>query len=376
MTIEHRVQLGTDGATFQLFHPADRPPRGWLSQDFMIRKDFAAGRLVSFGTGSDGRFTFRITAGDLTEREKRLLACRMEFRFVVRYGSVLLDNACDYDSFSFEVPNGRYRVVVSSIAWYKEEGADDLTPDQTAPNFVIQFQPVDDLESIVPPDAQHDLRGRLGWTPDPLRRPPYTPPARPEASFYPFLRMPGVLVTPFAEQEFPISAERRAEFDVLNDRGELGTGIVVVPSERLPCLASLVTIGASCDDGSGSLLLFGTGQCLVQARAIHGLDGESRISVRPYTTDRSPADSKQLRGLLETYADYVNAGKARARRHPDFEDAEFDMESLRAMTEQDEVVWDMVRRLPLPPGRKVPIARASLREQVSLLAEWLRESLS
>lgn len=164
----HRVVCGTDIASFFIYHPDDlkhrlTSPQGWTWYHFACGPEFLAGRLVGFTTGSDGGYGFRITNEPLSDREKQWLAGSWDFRYHVKHGRVYLDggyalpctnhfdDSADHPEQWIKVPNGDYRVRVNAIEWYSEPGALDdngQATENALTNYVIQFIPVDDLESI------------------------------------------------------------------------------------------------------------------------------------------------------------------------------------------------------------------------------------
>src|SRR5689334_3733940 len=120
-------KLGTDVAGFVFFHPDQlahrkKDPRGWCWDDFA--EEFRAGRLVAFGTGSDGQFTMKFVQRPLTPAEEKVLVVKECFRYDVRDGRLYwdngnclpcedrFDNAAEDEHGWLELPNGLYRVTV------------------------------------------------------------------------------------------------------------------------------------------------------------------------------------------------------------------------------------------------------------------------
>lgn len=166
-----RIFLGTDVATFVLFHPDDLAhraddPIAWYSCDFAWQRESRAGRLVAFGTGADGGYSLRLTSEGLTAVEAPLACQSWAFPLVVRHGRVLLDNTdalpgeermtdpTEVPEQWFELDNGSYRATVHALAWEEAPGAlqedGSIAPD-APPNYVIVFEPVADIAAVPAP---------------------------------------------------------------------------------------------------------------------------------------------------------------------------------------------------------------------------------
>ncbi len=163
MGFNQTVDIGTDVASFFIFHPDDltyrkNDPLDWHAYDFACGKEFKAGNLIAFRTGSDCGYQLRLTDGDLTKAERDAQTGSWEWGFTVRHEKVFVDNG-DYlpsdegrsmsrapKSQWVEIPNGDYRVKVHPI-----ERDDDSLPD-----YVVCFSPVKTplhiAESLAPPD--------------------------------------------------------------------------------------------------------------------------------------------------------------------------------------------------------------------------------
>lgn len=167
--------IGTDVAHIVLFHPDDlahraNDPIAWYGYDFAYRKESAAGRLIAWGTGSDGGFRIRLTGEPLTAAEKTA-ACRgWTFPLVVRHGRVLVDNTDALPGAEqmsepetrqegwYAIANGSYRVSVHPI----ERGEDRSLPD-----YVVRFTPITDLSAVMVAPTPPDLRPFKDWEPRP-----------------------------------------------------------------------------------------------------------------------------------------------------------------------------------------------------------------
>jgi hypothetical protein len=166
--LNREICLSTDIASFFIFHPDDlkhrlNAPLGWSSSEFACRKEFDAGRLVTWSTGSDGSSSFRVTTGKLTQRELQWLLKSWDFRLRVTRERVLLDGGlclpadayCDMPKEDhpgwIDLPNGDYRVTVHDINWSGESGAVDengYAHEGSLTSYVIEFVPVEDIQMI------------------------------------------------------------------------------------------------------------------------------------------------------------------------------------------------------------------------------------
>ena len=174
------IGLGTDVATFLVFHPDalsnhDDDPIAWYSAPFAIKKDLEEGRLIGFSTGSDGGYRLRLTTDALTDREEKFKRCAVDFRLNVEHGWVAIDNSNGLPGEEqsvdlkkrpgrqFKLQNGRYRVTVAGIDWHKEPGGVDsngLSNENSLPSFVIRFQSVDDFSEVEVQPCLPDLRDK------------------------------------------------------------------------------------------------------------------------------------------------------------------------------------------------------------------------
>ncbi len=195
LPIERKLFLSTDIASFYIYHPDElayrlTSPLGWMSCGFACRKEFLAGHLAGWATGSDGTYGIRLTEHPLTDREKLYCAGSWVFRLIVRFGRVLLDNgdaipnadfpprppAADDDGW-ISLPNGDYKVTVHAIEWYSEPGAvndDGQATENSLQDYVVQFELVESIASIMvnssaPPriECSRDRKPQAddGWPP-------------------------------------------------------------------------------------------------------------------------------------------------------------------------------------------------------------------
>ena len=174
--------------TVIVLHPDDLThrqdnPRDWLHESFAYGPEAAAGRILAF----DGEYrgpVIRLTTQGLSERERTWAGGSWTFGYEVRHGKVFVGTAAslNYVDFQesdarlrkllpedgFELANGSYAVTVHPIEWESEPGA--LTPEgkraaDALPEYVIVFQPVDDLHKIETASTPIFLERRRSSTP-------------------------------------------------------------------------------------------------------------------------------------------------------------------------------------------------------------------
>ncbi len=168
------VAIGTDVASFLIFHPDDlnhrsADPIAWYAYSFAYKKESSAGRLVGFGTGADGGFRIKLTMTPPTASELKFAGARWSYPLNVRHGQVYLDNTdglpgaekmenpTDFPERWFSLPNGSYRVDVFAIHGYLP-GA-----NHTLPDYVVSFSSVADIAGIAVADNLPDLRQASDW---------------------------------------------------------------------------------------------------------------------------------------------------------------------------------------------------------------------
>lgn len=168
------LDLGTDVATFLIYHPDDLAhradaPLGWYSYDFAYVREAAAGRMVAIGTGADGGYRIRLTTGPLTAAEAAAEQARISSPYVVRHGRVFVDNTDglpgpermldpdEYPNQWIELANGVYRVSVVEIDW---------SEDDSLPSYVVQFETVESLDAVDVPE-RFPLHSGVWGTPRP-----------------------------------------------------------------------------------------------------------------------------------------------------------------------------------------------------------------
>ncbi|MET9834843.1 hypothetical protein ABZ078_37445 [Streptomyces sp. NPDC006385] len=128
-----------------------------LGEDKDVERHIRTGALVPVNIRSDGAFGVVVRIGEvgrpaqLTERESRHCLVASDAYLLHSAGQVWLsgieavgDDACS-ETVRFDLPVGRYSVVIHLIAWEDEPGSvnEDGTPSETAlSDFVAVINPV------------------------------------------------------------------------------------------------------------------------------------------------------------------------------------------------------------------------------------------
>lgn len=170
-------KLGTDAAGFVFFHPdrlahRKKSPIGWWMDDFA--EEFRTGRLIAFGTGTDGAFTMKFVRRPLTPAEEKVLVVRESFRYDARDGRLYWDNSSCLPSQGqsakaeddpegwLDVPSGLYRVTIHALDWYsipeeEREAEEDIS------HYIARFEVVPSLEGIPVPEELPWLLASKEW---------------------------------------------------------------------------------------------------------------------------------------------------------------------------------------------------------------------
>jgi hypothetical protein len=170
--IDQTLFVGTDVATWFLFHPKDlahrqEDPLNWWTYDFAVSKEFTAGNLIAVCTAGDGGFKIRFTNLGRSQREQTYSILSQQFRLHVRHGCLYLDGgdfipqewAKDSDEIPgnwLEIPNGHYQITVHAIAWYNEPGAidkDRYATEKALASYVVDFQSIESITKIEAPTS-------------------------------------------------------------------------------------------------------------------------------------------------------------------------------------------------------------------------------
>jgi len=367
--LEHRVTLGTDGASFLFYHPDDFPgrpgrPMECLGFDFAWNKE--VGKIIAFCTGSDGRFRFRITSGALTQREDRWRMCSAEFLYTVRHGEILLDNGCGYDSFTFDIPNGHYRVTLHAIDWSEEPGAMEMPPAEQLCNYVVCFEPVTDPARVNPVPWPP----RMDSTPEP--RPACAISGEDEeerlneeslANEYILLVKKDALVLPGAV----VSVEIPDSFYNRFMKGGNDGPYILAPSDEVPTLAAIADPCGGSKSGDGPWSFSFRGKCLVTVTRTRKKGKDVLARYKLLERPRSRPSAKPVAELKAVFARYARSNP----RGLHIENLDFTLEQWEASPSAERYAWWLLATLPLGQEERTRLAVVSLAEQLKALHTWL-----
>jgi hypothetical protein len=395
--LNQRIVAGTDGASFYLYHPEDlqhrlTSPLAWPCYHFACRPEFEAGRLVAFDTGADGGYAFRITDGPLTDREKEWLAGSWEFRYTVRRGRVYLDggyalpsdNYCDeserHPDRWISLPNGNYRVRVNAIEWYSEPGAvneEGQATDDALPSYVIQFTPIDELESIDVCSTPPRLETSRDWL------------VAPSPSFADYDTFDGVqvelsdayVVLVSTSQApipgFHITLELSDEFyeAVYGSRGSTILPnrieqLVIAASGKPPCVGAVVEPSGAGKSGGGPWSMSFHAKRLVRVTSLtpdkFWLTGKVEALDRPHST----VSPDRLDALKLAFADYAKSNEAYRQciRNPDFE-----AERVASMNSAPGLTHVLIHHVQMPFSARLELLPLSDAARVERLQTILQD---
>jgi hypothetical protein len=397
MTAELNIRLavGTDVATWFLFHPKDlthrsQDPHNWWAEDFAISKEFNAGQLVAVGTGKDGTSNVRFTNRGLTEREQTYAKKSAEFRLRVQQGCLYLDGglalphagsfnpeACYASSDGWiTLPNGNYRATVYAIAWFEEPHAmdeDGYSTPQALASYVVDIQPVASLEEIRPPTSVPDL--------DPII---YEPEAidslgdswsvnegyvEPLALEYPLLYWHEVIF-PDVEQEIDLSA--------LAEPFEIKDWQVVfsdsIEDQAIGTLFSVSGVsGYDEESGSSAQALRGVGKQLVRLKTVFEQGDVWWVEVEPYEPLASSVSQAEIDRLKQQFADYAAQDTQYQNR---IEFHSFYAERVASLTKPRELGWYVAHAIALEGSQQQALLSLSDADLIEELNHALETRLS
>jgi hypothetical protein len=400
--LDRTLVLGTDVAGFFLFHPDDlahraEAPLGWYGYDFACRKEFEAGRLVGFGTGSDGGFRFRVTTGALHEREERARVGSWDFRLRVRR-RVLLDNGdclpnedfCDEadeaDERWIKLPNGDYRVTVHVLAWGQEQAQEQPDPNAAAedlPHYVIRFEPVEDISAIP----------ILSTTPPDLLCDPDSPPAPGRSSSvhetyeeekgplpadtFMLLETDRWQIVPGFGESLPMpDAVYEAAHGSVGSRmlpNRIREFVLAPPGAGPGQVAVLSRTGGASRSGNGPWRM--GFRCRRLVRVVKRLKGKGGQKVRVEPLDRPPsavppADPEALKSAFAAFA----AKDPTYREEVDSPD--FEAERVAALPSVEGLTNCLIHHIPMPQERRLELLLLPDAERVRQLCTILTEATS
>jgi hypothetical protein len=384
-TLDVTLHVSTDIASWFLYHPEDLKhrvdgPMDWFFYDFASRREFSEGNWVGVETGAEGSYTVRFTSAGLTEREKRYVVGTQTFRLNVRHGRVYLDGGGSlpgsdpklledpnkYPKNWLTLSNGKYRVIVYGLAWYKDPVA-DKDPDSAVPSYVVVLKQVASFADVQFPEKFPDLRIE-DPTPEPQT---HSPPVRKSQRTCLVLQWPQIIF-PKISLERSLSAE---QYKYLTTRYDFN--YVFTPDLRVPAVATLVDISSTGSEGTGN----GTqmkynmslmGRQLVRVVAIHRKGNAIFADVEPYSPSPGANSSTETRALKELFKRYARVDPQ--YRH-NVEYPSFYAERIVAEEDAQQLNWFIAYALKLSPEQQRSILAAGQQEQRQVLLRILRERL-
>lgn len=381
MGFNQTVDIGTDVASFFIFHPDDlahreNDPLDWYAYEFACGKEFEAGNIIAFRTGGDGGYQLRLTDGDLTKAERDAETGSWEWGFTVRHEKVFVDNG-DYlpsdegrsmsrapKSQWVEIPNGDYRVKVHPI-----ERKDDSLPD-----YVVCFSPVKAplhvAESLAPPDLlpvrSDPPTGTKGIGAD---DPPGFNTKAPLEKTYPLMVVENEYLLPGGLTRVTLTNKLYEAIDkddasLVNQAGRVE--IAVAPSDAVPGLATVCTMAGMSQTNDEPWILRLRGKTLV--RITQRDDGPLLpvAYVEPVARkgDRlSEAQVKELQTTFEAWAE-----KQSKRKQP----ASFERERIAAMKDGSLMTARIIDQVPVEAEARFHLYEASDADRFTQLMELLK----
>lgn len=385
MKLEHTLDIGTDIASFFLFHPDDlvhrsKDPLDWHDYGFACSKEFEEGNLVAFRTGGDGGYQLRLTSGDLTNAEQAAQTGSWEWGYTVRHGKILVDNG-DYlpseEMFDIDdvpkdqwltIPDGDYRVVVHPI----ERGEASL------PDYVIRFESVEKplhiAKSLSPPDLV-PLKSRLpsamtGGSADDIYKP--NEDDKPLAGTYPLLVVEGQSLLPGGSTSLAVAddlftAVQEEDKAITDEKGYVY--VVLAPSEEIPRIATLAWINGS------SQMTGESGKISMRGERLVRITGRTEgillpiAQVEPVTRKKSEVSEAEIKALQAAFVKYAGKhaqDKSRIRA--------FDQERIAATTKGAALTARLLELVPLPVETRLRLQGASDVERAKELITLLESA--
>jgi hypothetical protein len=380
-SLDQTVDIGTDVASFFLFHPDDLAhrkddPLDWYSYGFACRKEFKAGNLVAFTTGSDGGYQLRITGGDLTAAEQARQTGSWEWGYTVRHGKVFVDNG-DYlpseEAFDLKkapedqwvtVPNGDYRVTIYPIE----------REDNSLPDYVIRFEPVDKplhiANSPAPPDLiplkERPPKASEGGTADAIYE---KAEEKPLARTYPLLVAADTSLLPGGSASVPVADElfkavRDEDQTLTNSEGDIY--VVLASSEKVPGLGMLAWVNgwSEIPGKGGRISLRGERPVRITKRT----DGKPLPVAWVEPVERSTASlgAEEVKALQAAFTKY-----AARQKEGQNSVSTFDQDRVAAMTSGKALTTRLIELLPLSVETRFRLQAASDAERAKELLAFL-----
>ncbi|MBC8143137.1 MAG: hypothetical protein H7Y38_17055 [Armatimonadetes bacterium] len=372
MKLNAVIDIGTDVASFYLFHPDDLKhraddPLDWTWHDFSCEKEFLAGNLLAFSTGADGGYQLRLTSGDLTDAERAAQTGSWEFGYTVRHGRVLVDNGDFLPSDNsrsikkapteqwVEIPNGDYRVLVHPI----------VREDDTLPDYVLRFEPVSaplqiaksatvpllELLADAPP-----VGTRNGTADDVPKKA-----TKPLEKTYPLLVEAGKYALPGGSASVAVPEKLfdavRDEDDTLYRDGDFYA--VLAPTSDAPCLATLVWVNGSSWSNLDGWKLKMQGDRLVRVVQVEPGELLPTAYIEEITPPDDPVGESERAALKEAFANSKTKTSG------------FERERIAATTTGEAVTERLIELVKMPVEKRFELYAAGNRERAEVLTEML-----
>jgi Family of unknown function (DUF6386) len=383
------VRLGTDVAALVLFHPDDlahrqNDPVAWYGYDFAFSRESARGRLVAFGTGSDGTYEVRITTGLLTPQEITCACPSRSFPLVVRHGRLLLDNTDALPSLEqmidpatiadrwYEIASGTYRVVVHPID--RRSGAALALPD-----YVIVFEAVDNTAAIAvasTPPCLRPYRDRGPSQPPSMQSEDWFvwPEAKPDRGAFPLLVVSERSAL-LPRQYVTLTVSEDVASAVYPDRGRKGKHLerlVAAPAFPAGGWAALVRVGGLMR-GSGRSPTLGI-QCehIVRVLECSAPQPLQLVHVEPVSEPDAlaPADkARLLQQRLQRYAAENSAFQIRLKS------ASFELERLASFRSAEAITTWALMYVDWPFVDRLACYASAIKDRITMIDQFLLEEL-
>ncbi len=356
------VQIGTDVAGLFIFHPDDLKhradnPIAWYAYDFAFARESAAGNLIGFSTTSDGGYTLRLTQGPLTRDETQFAGPNLAFPYEVRHGRVYVDNSDGLpgveqmdqpDEFPdrwVEMPNGKYRVVVTGIDRAQPGAPADL------PVYVVRFEAVDSLAAVPPlagyPEIEPLKGASVNFWPFGSADFDHWGKAKPVEAQLKILVVPAeTMVFPGVNMRLDMTEAEAGKFDGDSDRYAL-----VFHGGQIAAVGEIT--GMSTTSGRGSTVSWRVEAPIDFLSVPEGDLVKARITPKPDMT----APVEQLADFKRVILELV-AGK-----WPD----SFEQERFEALQDPEAITSLALQHLPLSGVQRLSIYRHGAAERIALI---------
>jgi hypothetical protein len=400
-SFDRTLYLGTDIASFYLFHPDDlahraTSPLGWETCGFACRKEFEAGRLVGWSTGSDGGYGFRLTDGELTQREVTYRGCSWDFRLGVQHNRVMLDNGdcipnAEYprnppdgdDRRWIALSDGDYRVTVTAIEWDSEPGAIDdagQVSENALTNYVIQFNRIADIAFLpVPSSAPPRLECSREFV-------PIAEHGWPDANAYLADQSPITtervvvlenrdwLLVPGFSRSLPVADRVHdaafGDVESQTNSERIDTFVLVPPGAKPGEPGVLVRASGASRSGDDPWQIGFMALRLVRTIDLRRSAGWSRAQIKSITRPTESIGSEALESLKSLFTTFAQTNQSFRSQVPT---ADFVAEQVMAMTSPESLTHALLHHLTLSPEQRLASLLASDADRVRTLTAILTE---